>query len=266
MGEAKRRRAVTGAFPRRLTLRGRLTPITKLVVPAGPGMPSPELAAKALALAEQSRKKLRDMLIAASASGDPAALLATIEAIGAGDVAAFEQDMANEIAARSDRRIEMTEVACRRGCTFCCHVDVVVTPFEVVRIAAALTGGALPARAVAAASGQVAKPPSPCPLLVDGACSAYDIRPFACRALFSPDALLCEQGFTAAEGVAVRVPSLTWPRFLSIGYVTGQLAAMNDLGLAAHLTVLRPALARLLAEADAVRHWLDGADVFPRSA
>jgi hypothetical protein len=269
MGEAKRRKAVAGAGParwRRLAPRGRLAPITKLVVPAGPGMPSPEVAARALALAERSRQRLRDILIAASAADDMEVLLAAIETIGAGEVAGFEQDMATELAARSDRRGEMAGIACRRGCAFCCHVDVVVTVFEAVRIAAALKSGLLPARAAAAASLPPAAPPSPCPLLIDGACSAYGMRPFACRALFSPDAALCEQGFAAPGGTAVLVPSLTWPRFLSIGYVTGQLAAMNDLGLAGHLTVLRSALAVLREDEAALGRWLAGADIFPRPA
>ena len=249
-----------------------LGPIAKLVIPAGPGLPTTEQASAAIALAERIRAEARAVLIAASASGLDAALDA-IDVIAGGAIAGFEAEMKRLLAARADYRAEMDGAQCRRGCAFCCHVDVVATPFEAIRIATSMRRGQIPDRRAAVAEAALPSQArgarnTPCPLLVEGACSVYAIRPFACRSLFSSDAKLCELGFAAgaAPGAAVNVPSLSWPRLLSMGYLTGLIAAMRDLGLVARLVELRAALALLLADESAARRWLQGDDVFPRQS
>lgn len=270
MGEAKRRKTAQGASAlRRLRAPAAPEPITKLMIPAGPGVPSPEIARQALAVAERMRALVRDRLLTASAAGSIAAVEEAIEEIGAGVILAYEDEMAQQLSAQPACRVEMEHVECRRGCTFCCHVSVSVTPFEAIRIAAAMRRGAIPDRTKTIAGGDASSAMrtsrTPCPLLVDGACSAYAIRPFACRALFSSSAQLCERGF-ASEGAAaaVRVPSLAWPRFLATGYITGQIAAMRDLGLASHLVELKAALSVLIEDWTSVLRWLNGEAVFPR--
>lgn len=266
MGEAKRRKAAQGASVlRRLRTPTAPEPITKLMIPAGPGVPSPEVAMHALAVAERTRSLVRDRLQAASATGRVAAVEDAIEEIGASAFLAYEDEMAQQLAAQPARRTDMERVECRRGCTFCCHVSVSVTPFEAIRIAAAMRRGAIPDRSAAVTGGEAGSR-TPCPLLVDGACSAYAIRPFACRALFSSSAQLCELGFASEGGAtaAVHVPSLDWPRFLATGYITGQIAAMRDLGLTSHLVELKSALAVLIKDETSVVRWLNGETVFPR--
>jgi hypothetical protein len=85
-------------------------------------------------------------------------------------------------------------VACRRGCSHCCHIAVLLTVEEAQVIGRRI--GRPPAHA----------PPrtdaddfdygyhSPCTFLVDGECSIYENRPLACRVHYSldVDALLCE--------------------------------------------------------------------------
>src|SRR5690348_2428326 len=188
MGEAKRRRAAQGASAvRRLRSPAAPEPLTKLMIPAGPGVPSPEIAMHALAVAEKTRALVRDRMQTTSATGSVAAVEDAIEEIGAGALLAYEGEMAQQLAAQPACRTEMEHIECRRGCTFCCHVSVSVTPFEAIRIAAAMRRGAIPDRRAAVADAEVgSRTPTlrtPCPLLVDGACSAYAIRPFACRAL-----------------------------------------------------------------------------------
>lgn len=39
----------------------------------------------------------------------------------------------------------------------------------------------------------------PCPLLIDGECSVYDVRPIACRTVFSPDANCCRAMLEAED-------------------------------------------------------------------
>jgi hypothetical protein len=237
-------------------------PLGKLVIPAGIGRPTPEVAAHALAVAEQVRVRTREKLLAGSAGGTLQAMFAAIEAAGARAVETFEDALSERLAADAGARGEMASVQCRRGCAFCCHVDVVVTPLEAIRVAGAMQQGTLADRR-SLAQGPRARN-APCPLLIDSACSAYAMRPFACRSLFSPDVSACEAGFAAegAGGAPVFVPSLHWPRLLAAGTITGEGAALDDLGLASHLVELRGALA-LADEANIVR-WLNGADVFPR--
>jgi len=134
-----------------------------------------------------------------------------------------------------------------------------VTPLEAIRIVQHQRGARRPAPEPAPDARH-----APCPLLVEGSCSVYAIRPFACRSLFSSDAKACEAGFATAS--AVLVPSLDWPRYIACGYITGEIAALDDLGLASHLVELRQALTLMLGDAGVLPRWLAGEDVFPRRA
>lgn len=264
MGEAKRRKSA-GPRLRRLVAPLRPSAIAKLVVPAGPGLPPHDTMARAAAIAETIRTRVRAHLVRASESGSLARMLSSIEAIGAECTALFEAELRGEIVANKGHGAEMALVQCRRGCAFCCHVDVDVTALEAIRLAQReiIAGGGAQAaheQADEAGAGRY----RPCPLLADGACRSYESRPFACRSLFSHDAGRCAEGFASATPVVV--PSLDWPRFLSCGYITGQIAALDDLRLASHMVELRGSLALLCADETAVPRWLDGEDVFPRKA
>jgi hypothetical protein len=234
--------------------------ITKLAVPAGPGLPSPQGAARALAIAETVRVQVRKRIVGASATGRIDRMLDAIDAASADCVSLFEDALQAALVANLGQRAEMDRVECRRGCAFCCHVDVAVTPLEAIRLARHERAAGRRETAPATPSPR----PAPCPLLKDGACTVYDMRPFACRSLFSPDASACEAGF--ASTAPALVPSLDWPRFLACGYITGEIAALDDLGLASHLVELRGALALLLADPQALPRWLNGADIFQRLA
>lgn len=76
-------------------------------------------------------------------------------------------------------------VACKSGCSYCCHISVTISSVE--------------ADAMAKASGRKAKKLSanvddsmpqkwfrvPCPFLKKGKCSVYDERPISCRLMFN---------------------------------------------------------------------------------
>jgi len=254
MGEAKRRKAARLRL-RTLAAPAAPRPITTLVVPAGPSLPSREIARHAIEIAEAVRVVVREILLEASAAGGIDRMRAAIDAASSRCADLYEDEVQAALVANSGHRAEMNDVQCRRGCAFCCYVDVVVTPLEAIRLA---RGG--PPRAPAV----VSRPRSPCPLLADGVCSVYAARPLACRAIFSTDVGQCEAGYLGAADAAV--PSLDWPRHLACGYITGTVAALDDLGLASHLVDLRAGLALIEGDATALVRWLNGEDVFQRRA
>ena len=92
------------------------------------------------------------------------------------------------------------QVACRNGCSHCCHIRVDLAPTE-----ADLLGHSIGRRpeAPSAAQLQTFEPGyhRPCPFLKDNTCTVYDHRPLACRVHvnFDADALLCELTQWASE-------------------------------------------------------------------
>ena len=105
-------------------------------------------------------------------------------------------------------------VACHKGCSWCCHQLVVLTCREDGRriltaararmTAEEFTAFAAAVRAQAAAIGQLGHEAAEsrrwtCPLLKDGACRVYDVRPVACRSVFSPDPDCCRSMMEAEQ-------------------------------------------------------------------
>lgn len=104
-------------------------------------------------------------------------------------------------------RTRPQEFACDRGCAWCCHQLIVLTnhadgqailhaararmsdeefsAFTVTVRRQAEQIGALPYE-------EAETKQWPCPLLVDNQCSVYDVRPIACRSVFSNDATCCK--------------------------------------------------------------------------
>lgn len=99
----------------------------------------------------------------------------------------------------------LAKVACRSGCSSCCHVPVDVQAHEVLFAADHLLTRFAPealeaavARLAAHRARVAAFPPGgrdasrqPCPLLRDDACSIYEGRPQPCRAHHTSDAAAC---------------------------------------------------------------------------
>lgn len=96
-------------------------------------------------------------------------------------------------------------LACRPGCSHCCHQRVGVTVPEALAVASTLVATRTAAelrelrtrieRAYAATRGLTRdernSPKHPCPLLEDGLCSIYEVRPLACRGVHSLDEQAC---------------------------------------------------------------------------
>lgn len=96
-------------------------------------------------------------------------------------------------------------IACRRGCSDCCHINVMISELEAETIATAI------ARKAAQLATSISHPldkflGTPCPFLDEEVCSIYTNRPYACRAhaSFYTSAYLCEP----SRSIDFRVPML----------------------------------------------------------
>jgi hypothetical protein len=280
MGEAKRRKA-PGAVGTgwRLVPVHRPKPLRSLTIPAtAERVVTPEMLHFLAALAEEIRVLARAQLAAIPAPGTRAALDAAVAVIGLESDRLLERQIAGHRAKIAGFAADLDAAQCRAGCAHCCHFNVDVTMLEVLRIDAAMSVGAVANRRaeIAGTAPRIAgltraarrRLGISCPLLIDGACSAYAARPLACRSLLSLGAAACAADFAAglAGEQRVAVPSLALPMLLGTAIFSGQVAALGDFRLPNHAVELTAALDLLEREPGALDRWLAGEDVFPRAA
>lgn len=172
-------------------------------------------------------------------------------------------------------QISMFRTACEVGCDWCCYQRVSASPAEILRIADYLrrTRSAedlanLRAH-LAAVDTQTSGRSSQdrlalrlhCPLLVDGRCSVYHVRPLTCRGYTSADVDACRHKVDMpAEKVHIDADPIRY------FYCQGVLNGIND-GLQAHeleggLVELIGALSIALGDERALQRWLRGESVF----
>ena len=164
-------------------------------------------------------------------------------------------------------------LACKKGCSTCCSRPVVATAPSVLRLATWLRARLRPEqlgellRRVAAIDDVThgktmtpkERPPTPCALLVDGACSAYEVRPFVCRAWNAVDAEDCKRALSK-DGLEMRFDLYQRTTYASVEQ--GVKSALSDAGLDGADLELMAALRVALEREDASRAWLAGEPVF----
>lgn len=168
------------------------------------------------------------------------------------------------------------QVACERGCHYCCHLRVEIRPHEAFVLAHHIQTKFTPAqRAQAIArieenlqriapltAEQHIRAGIPCALLVDGACSVYEGRPATCRKYYSVSVDTCRNAFndTAApltgpiEDEKVRLAG----NAVALGYAKG----LEDAGFDTALYELHGALHRALTQPKSERRYRDGKRAF----
>jgi hypothetical protein len=103
------------------------------------------------------------------------------------------------------------DLACVRGCAFCCAQTVVVTAAEAFAVAAEIRARALTVAGLSDHPRRLGAPRSewrPCPLLADDkACSVYDARPLACHGFVSLDLNVCIDFFAGSRNDSGLTPS-----------------------------------------------------------
>lgn len=198
------------------------------------------------------------------------AVKAKLEEVGntrrASEAAELAQDLVEaSIAARPPT---LQKIACAKGCAYCCHTLVAVTPPEAFRLANAVRAGlaaGMSADAVIArgkpligiATNDRIGRKLACPLLVDGACSVYRHRPLVCRQATSLDLAACIDEFEG-RNLTSRVPiSGAYQQHSSNAHIT-LLAALRALGLSSDPLELASALEVALLDPQAETRWLAG--------
>jgi Fe-S-cluster containining protein len=165
-------------------------------------------------------------------------------------------------------------IACRKGCNFCCYVNVEVTIVEAIGVAAAAAKGAGLRDAVLGTAPRLAgldalgriQARVACALLRDGGCSVYADRPRGCRAFTSYDAKRCEDELNHPEAPREKTRTFTWPRFLASAASDGIQMACRDLRLQDATVELTQGVAAVLRDPAIVSRWLAGEAAFPAYA
>ena len=170
------------------------------------------------------------------------------------------------VIASADRASPTANLACRKGCAFCCHQWVSVTAPEAFYLARRLKPHQ--AKAVTAVAGTRRNAEfagqgtfrSACPLLGNNACTAYEARPIVCRMAVSTSLETCRRVYAENHDDHIPVP----PVFSALRFVVQMAlaAALVRSGLATAAYELSAAVARALESPDLERRWLAGEDVF----
>lgn len=166
------------------------------------------------------------------------------------------------------RTIPKAQLACRRGCGYCCTQLVTVTAPEALWVAATIrrrTRTVEKVRAADAATHSLSmderlKSHIVCPLLEDDACSIYASRPLGCRHFVSVDLNACIATFVHGADPQIPMPA----RHTDILYTIRMAlyAAIRLKGLQDAAYELNAAVTAALAYEDAEARWLGGEDIF----
>jgi Fe-S-cluster containining protein len=174
--------------------------------------------------------------------------------------------------------VQRGNVACRSGCDLCCHLRVMATPAEVFGVVDFLKAQLDPAsfaafrdrvadtarRLVGLPRAQVLATNLPCPVLVDGRCSAYAARPFNCRAYHSLDRDACQQSFDNPADTTLNHPQYGAVARVHEGVQAGHVAGLADAGFDSKQYELVTALAEALDDPQARERFDRRARAFER--
>ena len=186
--------------------------------------------------------------------------------------------------ARVDEVVDATlrghslNVACKRGCSYCCSLQVQVAPAEAFTLAewlrknfsaerrSAVTARLRDNAAKTRAMGDAMRKRSnlPCALLGDdGACTAYEARPAQCRRFHSMNLEICKASYANPADDSIESPNHPAVAHNAAVIVTQANQAVRDAGLDATPVDMNLALLEALENPKAWRRWRDGKKPFP---
>jgi Fe-S-cluster containining protein len=159
-------------------------------------------------------------------------------------------------------------LACRAGCNFCCHLQVRVLPHEAIALFRHLQSRMAPATAerVRMKIREYTQAPPlsghavarrACAFLIEGECSAYEVRPSACAAYHSVSKQRCEQSFHDPSLPSGTV-ALEGLMRVALALEEGINVALQSEGLSHTPMELHTAVAALLANPALIARWRAG--------
>ena len=159
------------------------------------------------------------------------------------------------------------DVACDRGCTYCCHISVASSLPEVFLVAGRLRDELDPlarfgARAALAVDEQFTSEDrfrhgKACAFLSGGLCSIYPARPLACRGWHSLDVAACEKGFADGDPTS-RIPAIPGRMTAAAAITFALCTAAKDTGLDGRPVRFVAAVRAALDDATWIDRWLSG--------
>jgi Fe-S-cluster containining protein len=190
-------------------------------------------------------------------------------------------DSCAALVAKADRRFEAAfeqlgkkgaPIACRSGCSFCCHLRVTVTPLEAIALFRYLKSQ-LPAslaqqieqRLLANADQIEQMTPEQnlstnlkCAFLEEGKCSAYRARPMACALHHSLDVDACEHLYEHPADLSIGIRKLKVIEDTMAATHSGMRRALEGLGLGDEPMELHTAVAAILRDQSLIARWRSG--------
>jgi Fe-S-cluster containining protein len=167
-------------------------------------------------------------------------------------------------------------IACREGCSFCCFNQVEVTPLEALRLGHFVTQNfstedqdALMARVTRSVRLKAGKSKQeighlrhqfPCPLLLDGRCSIYPVRPLVCRAMHTFDAGACQEELLGGKLGPGEYYAHRYEFVWSIS--SGLQNGCREVGCQTGILDLVLALQGFFTQENPVEKWVSGEEVF----
>lgn len=163
-------------------------------------------------------------------------------------------------------------VDCKMGCAWCCHQPVFALTHEILIIAeyisqrfsketiALITEKAAKKSAYTRAltGRELLTVNQPCPLLRNGACSVYQVRPMACRIYLSSDVKTCIQKYDTPANPKVKPAlfgfMLDAGRHLNHGFVT----ALDEKKIVSKEAPLEWMLHDFIQDTSLIQKWLNG--------
>jgi hypothetical protein len=159
-------------------------------------------------------------------------------------------------------------IACQAGCAFCCHLRVMVYPHEAIALFGQLASR-MPAQQAhevqerlltGHSPASTAGHPAPCAFLVDGRCSAYEVRPATCAGFHSVSRGHCQRLLDRRASLPVGIPASRELQDVAVSLHQALGRAVAEAGLSSAQVELRSAVAALLRQPELVERWRSGGE------
>ena len=171
---------------------------------------------------------------------------------------------------------EKVDVACARGCSYCCHLRVEIRPHEAFVLAHHIQTKCSPEqrarvlpriadnleRIALLSRDQHVRAGIPCALLDDDACSVYAARPAACRKYHSVSVAVCRAAFDDTAAPLIGEIEHEQVRLAGNAVALGYAKGLEEAGYDGALYELHYALHRALNDPKAERRYRHGKKAF----